>query len=249
MRRQLGFSLSEILISLFLSGIIMTMLIQFYLNSKHQYLKTQKLLVKSFDVQWASALLADSIRRAGFTPCVGIDQLTRVDGRDVSQTISGLIVQNQPHAFIKVSRMSEVFSPVLTIQGLNQLTVPQGILFHQQRPLLIADCIHAEVLQIQRIDKSDFGSYLITLTKPLVFSYTTPAYVGEWLEEKWFIKNNSSKASALYYKSVQTEELTPLIHSLTIKEQTAQGRRLLAISMGLDEDKTHQMVVAVRGSL
>src|SRR5690242_19280686 len=95
MKKQFGFSLSELLISLLLASSIMAMLTQCYLNSKHQYMQAQKILALRFDLQWVSDLLADSIRRAGFTPCLGIEQLTAVDRRNFSANISGLIVDGQ----------------------------------------------------------------------------------------------------------------------------------------------------------
>ena len=73
----------------------------------------------------------------------------------------------------------------------------------------------------------------------MLFSYTGTTYIGEWLEEKWFIKNN-----ALYYHLWQSEELTPLVHSL----QTTKKQNLLEITMELETNQTHQLKVAVRGS-
>jgi hypothetical protein len=248
MKTHLGFGLPEILISLFLSSIIMTALTQFYLNTKHQYMETQKILAKHFDLQWISSLMADSIRRSGFTPCVSVDQLITADRREKPQIISGLKVYNQPNSMIKISRMSEFFSSMVNIVGFNQITVAKGAVLHEKRPLILADCKHAEVHEIQRINKLDFGGYLITLSKPILFSYTETAYVGEWLEEKWFIKTNSRKVNSLYYQLVQTEELTPLVHSLEIIKRTAYQRQLLEVNMGLDENKVHHFTVAVRGA-
>jgi Tfp pilus assembly protein PilW len=59
----------------------MAALIQFYLTSKQHYLQTEKVLEAGFEVQWVMDLLSDSIRRAGFTPCLGLDHLTVVDHR------------------------------------------------------------------------------------------------------------------------------------------------------------------------
>ena len=247
MREQNGFSLSEVLISLFLASIIMTMLTQFYLSIKRQYIQAQEVLAVSFDLQWVSDLLSDSIRRAGFTPCLGIDQLKVIDRRNFPRVISGLKVQNKPQQSIQVNRMSEVFTQAVTIHSSTELIVSDSIVFHEQRPLIIADCEHAEVHQLFGIEPVGSG-YLITLAKPLMFSYGSSASVGEWLEEKWYIKSNAKGIRALYYQMIQTEELTSLVHSLQIKEQRVHERRLIEIIMGLDQDNTQQVLVAVRGS-
>lgn len=247
MKTQAGFGLSEILISLFLVSIIMTTLIQFYLNNKRQYLAAEEILSEGFDVQWVSDLLSDSIRRAGFTPCLGVDQLYAVDRRNFGKAVLGLKVENQPQQFIQVNRMSENFTQLITIKNTTQIVVANSVLINEQRPLVIADCDHAEIHNILMVDK--IGAHqLVTLTKPLMFSYETSAYVGEWLEEHWFIKSNSKGIKALYYQSDQAEELTPLIYSLQIKEKRIHKKKYLEISMGLEKDKVSDLVVAVRGS-
>lgn len=247
MNNQSGIGLSEVLISLFLASIILTTLTQLYLSNKRQYMEAQKLLEASFDLQWVSDLLSDSIRRAGFTPCLGIDQLKTVDRRDYNRTIPGLKIEKLPRQLIQINRMSEVFAQIIDIQSPTKLVVSNGLLFKQQRPVLIADCEHGEIHQVLRVDKLVKG-YLVTLTKPMMFSYAASAYIGEWFEEQWFIKPNAKKDNTLHYKLFQTEELTSLVHSLQIKSQRIHEKQLIEIVMSLDNNKTQKIVVAVRGS-
>ncbi|MCL9682722.1 PilW family protein [Legionella maioricensis] len=244
---QSGIGLSEVLISLFLASLIMTTLIQLYLSNKRQYVEAQKLLGAGLDLQWISDLLSDSIRRAGFTPCLGIEQLTTMDRRNFKSTIPGLIIEQTPEQLIQINRMSESFTRVIAIQSPTQLIISNGNLFKELRPVLIADCEHAEIHQILRVEKLE-RNYLVILTKPLMFSYTPFVYLGEWFEEKWFIKEKDKKKTALYYKLFHTEELSTLIRSLAIKRMRVNGKLLITIVMGLDNHKTQQLVVAVRGS-
>lgn len=244
---QSGIGLSEVLISLFLASLIMTTLIQLYVSNKRQYIEAQKLLGVSFDLQWISDLLSDSIRRAGFTPCLGIEQLKAMDRRSFKKNIPALIIAQNPEQLIQVNRMSESFTRVIDILSPTRLIVSDGNLFKELHPVLIADCEHAEIHQILRVDKLE-KSYLVILTQPLMFSYTPSVYIGEWFEEKWFIKQSDKKKTALYYKLFHTEELTPLIHSLAIKKKHINEKELITIVMGLDNNKAQQIVVAVRGS-
>lgn len=247
MKRQAGISLLELLISLFLASSILTVLIQFYLSNKRQYTEAQAVLETNFDVQWVAGLLSDSIRRAGFTPCLGINQLTTKDMRFLGKSLQAVQSESLPQQSLKISRMSEVFAEIVAIQSPTELLLKEAVSYNKHHSLLIADCEHAEVHQILKVDKLARG-IRITLDKPLQFSYVLPAYAGEWLEEQWFIKTNARGSKALYYKLVHSEELTPLIHSLQTHIQSFRGRQLIEIVLGLADDKKQQLTVVVRGS-
>lgn len=243
MKKQSGISLAEVLVSLFLSSLIMTILVHSYLSSKRQYVEAEEILSTGFDLRWVSDLLSDSIRRAGFTPCLGLDQLNIKDRRPNGKVIHGLKIENYPHQLIQINRINEHFDKVVNIQSPTQILVSHPALFHEKHPLLIADCEHAEVAQIFSREGA-----LITLNSPLQFSYTASAYIGEFLEERWFIKKNIKGEESLHYQLIQTEEITPLVHSLKIHKQKVHGRQFIKISMGLAEGKTYKLRVAVRGS-
>jgi len=247
MTKQAGIGLSEVIISLFLASLILTLLTQLYLSNKRQYSEAQKLLETNFDLQWVSDLMSDSIRRAGFTPCLGIDQLKTIDRRNNDKTLLGLKIEQSPLQLIQVNRMSELFTQVIEIQSPTKVVVARDILFNEQRPVLIADCDHAEVHQILRVDTLP-KSYLITLTRPLTFTFTRSIYIGEWFEEQWFIKKNAQKINSLHYKLFQTEELTSIVHSLEIKKTKVKQRELVDVVLGLDHNKTQSIIVAIRGS-
>jgi hypothetical protein len=235
MKKQQGISLSEVLVSLFLTSIIMTALVQFYMGCKGQYNETEKVLALQFDLQWVSDLLSDSVRRAGFTPCLSLDRL-----KIYPQTIPALQIGNQ---FIQVHRMEEHFAQIIRVQSPTQIRVESSLLVHENRPVLIADCMHAELNELSSIQQQTEG-LLLTLKKPLIFSYNQSAYVGEYLEERWFVKKNKKGEHTLHFQSIQKEELTPLIHSLHAQKNGS----FLEINLGLDKEKNYKIFVAVRGS-
>ncbi|QLZ69538.1 hypothetical protein FOLKNPGA_02332 [Legionella sp. PC1000] len=247
MKKQRGISLTEVLISLFLASAIMTPLIQLYLGSKRQYLETEKILETGFDLQWVSDLLSDSIRRAGFTPCLGIDHLQVIDRRNHQNRIHALQAGNQPNQFIQVNRMSEHFAKIIKIQGTTKILTQDPVILHKKRPILISDCEHAEIHELFDLEQQSKNS-LVTLNKPLFFSYGPSAYIGEYLEEKWFIKKNINYVDTLHYQLVQTEELTPLIHFMHTRNRHIKEKQFLEIIMGLDENKMYELRVLVRGS-
>ncbi|KTD40747.1 PilW family protein [Legionella parisiensis] len=247
MKKQMGISLAEVLISLFLTSLIMISLIHLYLGSKRQYLETEKILETHFDLRWVSDLLSDSIRRAGFTPCLGIDHLQVIDRRNHQNRIRALQTRNQPNQFIQINRMNEHFAKIIKIQGATKIVIQDPVIFHKKRPVLIADCKHAEVQELFEMERQN-NNLLITLNKPLFFSYDRSAYIGEYLEEKWLIKRNANDMDTLHYHLVQTEEITPLIHFIHTRNRYIKEKQFLEIIMGLDENKTHELKVLVRGS-
>lgn len=248
MNKQAGFSLFEVLLSIFLASLITLSLMQLYLSSKREYLTTQKLLESSLDLLWVRDLLSDSIRRAGFTPCLGIDQLKVRDTRGkLAPKMAGLVLTSAPQQSLQVYRMSEFFTPVLAIQNSSHLILNEGHLLKTNRLLLLANCEEAEIHKIRSLHKSAQG-YLLTLVHPTHFSTTASLYAGEWFEEKWFIKPNAKKENSLYYQLDHAEELSTLVHSLQIKIKTEHQKKLVQVTMGLDQNKTQEFLVAVRGS-
>lgn len=241
MKYQRGLSLSEVLISLFLTSLIISALTQFYLSNKRQYIEAQQILDKNFDLQWVGDLLSDSFRRVGFTPCLSVNQLTTKDMRDFSDHLSGFKSTNSPRQLVQINRMSEHFSKVLAISGATRILISRQVTLNPQHPVIIADCRHAEVHQILQIDTLDQKT-LVTLNRPLFYSYESETYIGEWLEEQWFIKQNKTGANALYYSLYHTEEITPLVHSMHVE----YDKHLIKVRMGLDQGVIKQLMVAVR---
>jgi prepilin-type N-terminal cleavage/methylation domain-containing protein len=245
MSKQKGFGLLELLIGLFIASILLTSLFQFYLTAKARYVKTEAILSTSLDVAWIRDMLADSIRRAGFTPCLGINQLIVKDRRESAKTISALITSNAPEQFIQVNRMSEHFSSVVSIKSPGLIYLQPSLVLKEQKPVLICDCIHAEVHTVLKVKQLSTGT-LIQLSKPLLYSYSSAPYLGAWLEEKWFIHKKANNKSALYYQLVQKEELSPIVHSMNVERHDSGGKRIVKLGLGLDENKIHQVTVAVR---
>ncbi|WP_298623205.1 prepilin cleavage protein [uncultured Legionella sp.] len=246
MKFNSGFGLTEIMISLFLSSIIITGLIQLYLNVKQHYLESQKALEVHLEVQWISDLLSDSIRRSGFTPCLSVDRLVSMDMRNLGHVLTGFKwVSSEQSLFI--SRMSNVFSERIEFRSPTEIAVMGEVVFNKHRPLIIADCHHAEVHQILKIVSLHKGQ-LITIAAPMMYSYDQSVFVGEWIEEKWMIKNNGRGIDALYYQSIQTEELSSLVHSLSVSSELIDDKQSIKIKMMLEQNKIHEVIAVVRGS-
>lgn len=243
MKKQIGLSLSELLISLFLASLLSTILMQAYLLNKRHYFTLQQALAENFDLLWVEDLLKDSIRRAGFTPCVGVEQLQSIDRRTIKKKFSGknIEIKNQE---LQINRMDEHFGRLVSVLSKQEIVVSAELSLRVGQSLLMADCQHAEVHQIIQKKKLPQG-FLLTLDTPVFFTYPSLSYVGQWLEERWFIKKNQEGIDALYYQQAHSEELTPLIHSMIIKSKTRYGKKQIDMVWSLDK-KMHHFSVFTR---
>lgn len=240
-----GFGLVEILVSLFIASLLMSVLMGCYLSQKKQYLNIQHELDVQFEVSWVKELLSDSVRRAGYTPCLNSSQLDVRDHRNKGQGSYSMKL-NQAVGQIQINRMSDVFNDLLTTPAANKLIITAHAQLKANHSLMIADCSHAEIHTIAEVVKFK-NKQVVYLTQPLVFDYEGVTAVGEWLEERWFIKKNSAQINTLHYRHLQTEELTEFIHSVSASKRILNGRILVDIILGLEGQKKHEFTVAVRG--
>lgn len=240
-----GLALSELLISLFISTLLMSTMIGCYISHKRHYVQIKQQLEAHFELSLVKELLTNSIRRAGFTPCLNINYLDSHDRRTNSREIRALSLKRKD-AVLAVSRMNEVFNELLTTPTAQQLIISSHHRLKENHPIIIADCSHAEIHQVSRVVQLK-NSQVISLARPLLFDYDESAAVGAWLEERWFIKPNRGQSSSLYYQQLQAEELTALVHSLELKEQQIGESLLIDVSLGTSEQQVEQFTVAVRG--
>jgi len=236
MANQQGLGLPELLIALLLASFTTMALMRHYLNTKQQYHDIQVALEQSIELQWVTDLIRDSVRKAGFTPCSSIDSLTTIDQRSTHQKLVAIDLSSS----LRMNRMSEHFDRVLQLVTPMELLTTNHQPLHHNQSIIIADCYHAEVQNIRQVRHSTVGQS-ITLAQPLAFTYYAPIYVGEWLEETYFIHHHSSRQGTLFYHRHHAEELTTAIHNMSARQERHKGRTLLQIIFELDN--AHQLVL------
>jgi prepilin-type N-terminal cleavage/methylation domain-containing protein len=234
MNRRRGFSLVELVISLFALSLIMTLVMQQYLLSKRQYLRMRTLLEQNLELQLVSDLLRDSLRSAGYTPCAGLSSLQGMDGRQGKAGLVAVELSSGKEKRLKINRMDEHFSRVVNFLGPNKVVVEGDIHFEAEEAILIADCYHAEVQLLREARKTKAGTVL-TLKKSLTFNYLAPIYLGGWIEEEFFMRNDQQKRLSLFYKKKRAEVLSSLIHSLSVH---LEGRTKVEVSLGMEEKRS-----------
>lgn len=216
------------------------MLGQFYLHSKKTYLQIEKSLDKQLDLLWIADLLRQSVHNAGFTPCLGIEHLQVIDTRKPKTPIKALRLDNG----IQVARMREQFNDLIQTQGNQELIISKYPQFNSKRPLIIADCQHAEIHRIAALNSTQTNQF-IRLQVPLLYSYGE-AYVGEWIEEQWFIRKNKQGKDSLYYRTEQTDELSSQVQTLEVKPFFIYGRKVLELTLGMENQKSYHLTIAMR---
>ncbi|MFC3907920.1 PilW family protein [Legionella dresdenensis] len=239
MRKEYGLTLTELMIALFLSTLLISLLLQQYVTAKKHYLALQKQLNQNFELNLVSDLIKNSVRQAGFAPCRSVGQLETVDRRDKSVPLLAYIIDD--HGLV-LNRMSEHFATVQYQYSAQQILVEPGAYFALKQPVLIADCYHAEV-QLLKTARSVKEGMLLTLQKPLAYSYIDPIYVGQWLEERFYIHKNPHSQLTLYYQNGHSEELSELINSLSVE---AVYPSLLNITLGYGDDKKLPLTTRIR---
>lgn len=224
--------LTEILVSLFLASLIMTALMNHYIKTKQHYVHLQGAIEDDTNMQLVADFMRNSIRQAGFTPCLGIERLITIDKRDGHDHLKALEIHDQ--AALLINRMSPYFDTILTISNSTQLLATHTKKLHSSHPILIADCTHAEVQNVVRVIQIPAGQ-LVTLSQPLSFEYTPPIYIGEWLEEQFFV----GASGGIFYQGHHTDELSHQVKNMSAKRLIESKGIMVHVS--LRSDKTHTL--------
>lgn len=242
--RRLGFGIIEILVSLAISSLITLGLINQYLAMKQNYVQTQMRLEQSMELQVAAEFIRESIRRAGFTPCLRVDYLTGYDHRNKQYHLMPVELNPSDPSMISLNRMEESFYLIHEWVSLNQFLTHSSH-FKKGQSVLIADCYHAEVHEISEIQQIGAKQQL-TSAQAMLFNYQAPVYIGAWIEETFFIQVNSNKQPALFYQLHKTEELTPIIQSMDWQIEMNAPTILLHGQLTLHDKKTVPIDAMVR---
>ncbi|KTD21834.1 PulJ/GspJ family protein [Legionella londiniensis] len=236
-----GFGLPEILISLFLSSFILLALVNQYLGIKKEHQQIEAWLGQNTEVQLLIDLMRDSVRRAGFTPCLTIPHLLTSDVQ--GKPLFSLAIKHKPATMLIINRMHEEFDEISAISDSNQVRTKTRILKAGQT-ILIADCYHAETSVVKSI-KAIGNGQIVDLMNPLIFNYQQPAYIGEWLEEKYFIRKVKNQ-NALYYGRNRFDELAPFVDDLAVQLLRKKDNILVRIILDLNHGKNIQFDTKLR---
>lgn len=242
MKRQRGFSLLELMVALISSSLLLMVLTHQYVGVKRHYLSMEKTLESSLDLQLVTDLIRDSARKAGFTPCLRIDNLASVDTRDGKQPLLSIEMSNSG---FKSNHMSDYFGLVMKQVSSTYLIITRDTPVSSKKPVLIADCYHAEVHNVRSIQPGQ-ENVEISLEQPLQYNYVPPIYIGEWLEERFYVHQGQS---TLYYQlNHHADALSRAVKALNVLLTTHHGKQLLQVTLSLENAKPIQLDTVIRGT-
>lgn len=231
---QMGISLVELMVSMALSCLLMSSLLHVFLSGKNHYRVATASLEREFELQQVSELLRDSSRRAGFTPCGGINHLTTQDRRNSENRLAALTWRAGKHQALQLAHMSDDFFVVREIISPTRLRVEGPASFLPNHPVLLADCFYAEVLAVSGSQRSGQDTF-ITLSKPYRFPFSAPMYLGEWVEERFYMGQTRRGVPALFYDANRAEELTEHVTGLEANIYPLAGSLLLRVNLQVDK--------------
>jgi hypothetical protein len=219
MMKSSGYSLVELMVSLLLSSLVIAILMRSVCWLQQQTEWTLDEIKRVQEKTWIVSFLRSRVHAAGFTPCRSLDNLELLDTREKIRTLKAIELRETNH--ITLRHMGYAYAEVYALDEQRMRLSIQGISIDPERPIIIADCFHAEIHEIESIQKqADVTS--IVLKKPVFYRYQLPFYLGEWIVESFFIKNQT-----LFYHYQHTDALADWIHNMSISvTQEAYSRRL-----------------------
>ncbi len=227
--KQCGLSLPEILVALVSSSLLITTLMSQYIGVKQHYKRSQAMLENSLDAQLVVDLMRDSIRQAGFTPCLGVEHLSTIDMRTEKRGLTAIDLHSGDSPGFRVNHMSKQYGLFIKQVSLTHLRVTKEAALSLQHPVIIADCYHAEVHSIEYL-RSVSGSWEIGLKHPLLHSYQPPIYIGEWLEEGFFMHSGT-----LFYRLGHADALSSAVHDVSVSLKTSHAKRLVHVALAMEK--------------
>lgn len=223
-----GFSLMELIIALFITSLLLSLVSEELWFNKFQFKKIMNLLEERLDLSLAEHLMKRSIRNAGYTACLGIETLNSYDSRTGKENLKAVEIQT---GRLIIQHMDSNFIEVERIENQNKILIKnKKFVLKPERPLILVDCYQAEIHQIGQIQKASEG-LMIILKKPLRFNFDKPFYLAHWLEENYFIQKNKFHEKALFYKLDKAEELSKNIKNVKAKMIKKTNRTAIEISL------------------
>lgn len=238
--KQSGLSLPEIMVALVSSSVLMTTLMSQYIGVKQHYKHSESMLEKALDVQLVVDIMRDSIRQAGFTPCLGVEHLSTIDMRTDKHGLTAIDLHSGDAPGFQVNHMSNQYGVFIKQLSLSNLIVSKEAVLSLQHPVIVADCYHAEVHRIQHL-RSVSGNWEVGLSRPIFYDYQPPIYIGEWLEERFFMQSGT-----LFYGVGHADALSSVVNGVSAAFNSGHGKRLLHVALALEKGRSVDIDTMVR---
>jgi hypothetical protein len=241
MKRCHGLGLLELMISLALSLWLLWVLVEQLVQVKREIIQVSASMNRSLELQWLTDLLRSRVRGAGYTPCVRVDHLLAVDTRSYPESLAAVEWQAQPLSKCTLRRMGNAISPVLRQINSYEIVI-KGPAVTLKRPIMIADCRHAEIHTQAELVTTPDGVHVL-LAEPLQFNYQPPVYYAEWVTESFFMR-----ARALYYQHHRVDQLSTQVVDFNVEISTHDHHTWVKWLLHRDDGQEWPLVTRVRSA-
>jgi hypothetical protein len=240
-----GIGLVECLVAVLMASLIILCLVQEYVHFKQHYVHIKMVLEEEMDQVAVVELMRDSIKKSGFTPCLNMDALHIVDGRHGKMGLKSIEI-GDVNSKLTLRRMSEEFNAVLKVSNPRELWVDNTYVFKPQDAVMVSTCYEAEIQTIASV-------HLVGHSQKITFDHSLSLhpeefqsmYIGEFLEESFYIHDFKHKRS-LFYDLHHADELSPYIHSMAIQFKKKDQKKRLDVRLGLSNAQSMDVSTFVR---
>lgn len=234
MNRFRGMSLIEILISFVLGSLLLSILIHHYLLQKRQFKSMNDFQEEILEMQLIYQLVKNGANHSGFTPCLSMNSLVG-NKQNLQRNLKDIIHEKNNNLTFKY--MSENYLVSNVIDGKTLNVQSKSLNLKPDMLLIIADCSHYEVAEIQSIRKLK-EHFLVFLKNHLKFDYETPLFVGEFIVESFYIHIDQQGNSALYYQRDHPELLSSHVKKMQTSWQKKDEKFFLTLQLEFENDKS-----------
>lgn len=246
MNKSYGFSLSEVLIALLISGFLSSAMLQLYLSVKKHYqwyqLQLEDFQEKVLIMKWMkSDLISAGLRGCHHYQKNGFEILDASSPILPTHIAKTAVPGNQ---ILKIFQIEEIYAIEHFQLGSQVINLKKAFVNSKKTKIIIYDCIKLEEHSIKRISKN---KQEVILNKTINKDYKTPILAV--VKEQFFYIRQTITGNALYLSNGRrSQEVSHIINELRVKViRTAPGVQLLEILFKLRESKEFSFYVAVLG--
>jgi hypothetical protein len=216
-----------------LEGILLTVLLKIYLTTQDQTF--YHLIHLQENAQTAMHILREEIHDAGYMGC---QRLTKVYSP----------AAYPPYFLLKENRLTGTDNEIIirkmtkahtdlrkSMANKNSLTVGRDIKIYANDLLMIADCQHAEIFRVKKVNEHKLSQYIVS-TQPLHYQFAKNAEVGKLAINRFYItktkRKNNQFIYSLYIENIKHErnEIIEGVEQLQIKYLLKQNGSLAALT-------------------
>lgn len=225
-KRCLGFGLSELLIALFISSLMMTAICQLYLSVKNHYIWYEKQLDAMQErlllIDWLTSLIHKTNAVGCFSMADKAVEAIAFDAPILPKHIRRTVVPGS--TVIKFNMVKTLYRIQKSWPNSSLIILAEKTDLKKKQTVMVGDCLSSMVTKISAISRS---KKQLSLSKRLKASYTKNAMIARYKRLYLYIRNVSKHSTLYLANDGSSQEISRDIESITIKEKQQNAHSLL----------------------